>query len=57
MAARTKKAPVNAEPLTIPEAREALVNAGVEVATRGRLSAAHREQAEALTKRQFPTDA
>lgn len=49
--ARKKAAP--AEPLTVPEARAALIAAGVQVGARGRLSADQQVKAEELTGRKF----
>lgn len=40
-------------PLTVSEARSALVDAGVEVGAKGRLSATAKAQAEKITKRKF----
>ena len=53
MAARTRKAAPKkvVEPLTVSEARIALREAGVEVASRGRLSASLKAQVEEITGR------
>lgn len=52
MAAR-KKAAVVKEPLTVSEARSALLAAGFSVAAKGRLSAEAKAEAEKITGRVF----